>query len=165
MPQVPHSPADSMSTPPPSAWGSHPAGAQEAQNPLFQKQGGLPCSATPRRPFSRFGGGQRDKSHVDDYGSIGVARASGTGEPWRGPRPENPERLPDQVHSTFDELSDMVIAPREAIRDSGRGQGSRCIRPPGTDPVGRAGGAGQHPHDAGADQTAVRGSGQQHEAS
>lgn len=54
------------------------------------------------------------------------------------------------INSTFDELSDMVIAPgRGGYPEPGRGQGSvRAAAPWLPDPVGRAGGAGQHPDDA-----------------
>ena len=52
------------------------------------------------------------------------------------------------INSTFDELSDTVIA-RRRLSEPGRGQGSVYTAAPGYLIQSDAGGAGQHPDDAG----------------
>ena len=80
----------------PARLGSHPAGAQEAQNPLFQKREAFRARQLPDGLFPFRGGQQRQVPR----GRLRLDRGD-PGLPGRGGHgvvgPENPERLPDQV--------------------------------------------------------------------
>lgn len=63
----------------PARLGSHPAGAQERKI-LYSRSGRPSVLNNSQTSFSRFGVASSDKSHVDDYGSIGVTQGIPDGE-------------------------------------------------------------------------------------
>ena len=170
------SPEDSMSTPPPSAPGKPPCWGSRSAGFSIPGAAGPPCSTTPRRPFP-VSGVASDKSHVDDYGSIGVTQGIPDGEAmaWSDLRTlsdtqirslarnmvkEVKKRGPflnmsdfvnrrlqsgemgvkgalqaaideSSINSTFDELSDMVIAPKGGYPNQDAARGSVYTAAPG----------------------------------
>ena len=77
----------------PARLGSHPAGAQRAQNPLFQKREAFRARQLPRRPFPVSGGQQRQVPR----GRLRLDRGD-PGHPGRGGHgvvgPRGPEATP-----------------------------------------------------------------------
>jgi len=144
---------------------------------LYSRNGRPSVLGNSQTAFSRFGGASSDKSHVDDYGSIGVTPGIPDGEAmaWsdlrtlsdsqirslarnmvkevrkRGPflnmsdfvnrRLQSGEMGvkgalqaaidESSINSTFDELSDMVIAPRGGYPNQDAARGSVYTAAPG----------------------------------
>ena len=146
---------------------------------LYSRNGRPSVLNNSQTSFSRFGVASSDKSHVDDYGSIGVTQGIPDGEAmaWSDLRTlsdtqirslarnmvkevKKERPLPEHVrlcqpppaergnggvkgalqaaidessiNSTFDELSDMVIAPKGGYPNQDAARGSVYTAPPAT---------------------------------
>ncbi len=115
---------------------------------LYSRNGRPSVLNNSQTSFSRFGVASSDKSHVDDYGSIGVTQGIPDGEAmaWSDLRTLSDTQQSGEmgvkgalqaaidessINSTFDELSDMVIAPKGRLPEPGRGQGIGVYGRPG----------------------------------